>query len=100
MPSLFKMAAGERTSISTEVVTLEFPDVRASGVLKTGVTYEATATDQFKQEPSGVWRRLFVDVSVDFGAGINSIWLTNDVDDPPDFVEKEDNDGWGEDLFI
>lgn len=71
--AIFDVKVGERVSITTGIVTLEIPGLNAKGVVKTNVTYEATATDQY-QIYNGVRRRLFVDASIDFGCG-RDIWL-------------------------
>lgn len=71
--AIFDIKAGQRVSITTGVVNLEMIDLNATGVLKTNVTYWATATDSY-QVFNGVKRRLFVDTSIDFGCG-RYIWL-------------------------
>lgn len=86
--SIFSVRAGERISITTQTVNLEMPDLNAKGMLKTRVTYEATATDEY-QEIAGVRRRLFVDSSIDFGFG-REIWLS----DGPSAVTPPANDEW------
>jgi hypothetical protein len=74
--AIFDIKAGERVSITTGTVNLEMLDLRAKGALRHDVTYEATATDRY-QMFEGERRRLFVDVSVDFGTGLREIWLTD-----------------------
>lgn len=92
--SIFSVKGGERVNITTQHVNLEFPDMNARGLLKSSVTYWATATDSY-QEVAGVKRRLFVDASEDFGLG-REIWLSDgpSVQDPtreelPDIVGGE-----------
>lgn len=74
--SVFNIKAGERVSITTEGIHLVFEDYRAKAVLKPGLlTYYATATDTYR-EINGERNRLFVDMSIDTGAG-REIWLTD-----------------------
>lgn len=91
--SIFSIKAGERVSLTTETVNMEMPDMNAKGALRHNVTYEATATDRY-QMYEGQRRRLFVDVSVDFGLGLTEIWLT----DGPSIHRDEGAEDWPESL--
>jgi len=73
--AIFDIKAGERVNLTTGTVNLLMPALNAKGVLKTNVTYAATATDKY-QIYNGVRHRLFVDCSIDFGCG-REIWLEN-----------------------
>ena len=90
---LFDVKAGERITITSQVVNMEMPDVNAEGALRHNVTYEATATDRY-QMYRGQRRRLFVEVSVDFGLGLREIWLT----DGPAVDRLADSEEWPDTL--
>ncbi len=88
--AIFDIKAGERVSITTGIVNLEMIDLNATGVLKTNVTYDATATDKY-QIFKGVKRRLFIDTSIDFGCGCY-IWL----EDGATVYNSIDNQEWAD----
>lgn len=72
---IFNNPVGTRCHITTGTVNLEIPSAGAKGMIRTDVSYWATATDRY-QIYNGVKRRLFVDMSEDFGLG-REIWLTD-----------------------
>lgn len=82
MNNLFQVPAGTRLSIRTEDVT------DPQGNVTHNVTYEATATRQYRYT-RGAWRRLFVEASIEFAPGVRQIWLSVDKDDEPK-EEKHD----------
>lgn len=76
MGAIFDIPNGERSKITSETVNIHNLDLNATGMLKTEVSYEATATDQYMQGQDGTRRRLFTNTSIEF-AGHHEIWLSD-----------------------
>lgn len=75
MGAIFDIPTGQRVKLTTETVNIVHTDLGTKGMLKTNVTYEATATDEHMDD-NGTRRRLFTDTSIDF-AGNHQIWLSD-----------------------
>ena len=73
---IFEIPTGERRTITTDIVNVQMEDLKTSGVTRTDVSYDATATDRYMTDYKGVRRRLFTDTSISFG-GLNEIWLSD-----------------------
>lgn len=80
--ALFRIATGERVTITSSQIVVTRARA-ASERVSDRVQFTAVATDVF-MKMDNVIHRLFVGVSVDFGAGLKHVWLTdgpNDLDD-------------------